>query len=61
MRYLHLSPGQRAINNWRNKRNRLVQKILNEDRTITRIDALKKANRLMGRMPEGDKKYRNWK
>jgi hypothetical protein len=43
MQYHKMTPEQRRISGWRKRRNALVAKIL--------ADALKKANKLMGRMP----------
>lgn len=51
MRFLRLTDEQRHIKRWRAKRNHLVCEILEKDKTITRAEALKKANVIVGPMP----------
>jgi hypothetical protein len=47
MQFKKLTPEQRRIKRWRERRNRLVSEILAGDKRITREEALRQANEMM--------------
>lgn len=51
MQFKRLTGKERSIRRWQAKRNKLVQKILDKDQRISREDALREANKRMGKMP----------
>ncbi len=47
MQYKKLTTQQRSIKQWRDRRNKLVCKLRDEDKMLTGAEALKLANRMM--------------
>jgi hypothetical protein len=53
MQFQKLSREQRSLKRWRLKRNHLVCQLMDKDKHLSGAEALKIANRKMGRMPKG--------
>lgn len=47
MRYQKLAPQQKMNRNWRIRRSHLVCKLLDEDKSLPREEALRHANKMM--------------
>lgn len=56
MQYQKLTTDQRSIKRWRERRNALVCKLLNENPRLTRADALELANAEMRQRDEKKRK-----
>jgi hypothetical protein len=52
MQFLRLTPSQKKLKRWREKRNHLVCQLLEKDRTLLRSEALRRANAMMGKSPK---------